>query len=117
MRPRRLIACCVVLAMPALAQWLDYPTAHVTRTAAGKPDLTAPTPKTADGKPDFSGLWGTMCLNKTVLCMPDQNVPPEFTNIGVNIQGGLPYQPWAADLVKTRKASFGKDDPTTHCLP
>jgi len=117
MRLLRFILCGLVLAAPALAQWLDYPTAHVPRTAAGAPDLTAPTPKMPDGKPDFSGLWGTMCLNKTVMCMPDQNVPPEFGNIGVNMPGGLPYQPWAADLVKTRKANFGKDDPTTHCLP
>jgi hypothetical protein len=58
-----------------------------------------------------------MCLNNTVLCMPDQNVPPEFSNIGVNMPGGLPYQPWAADLVAKRRADFGKDDPTTHCLP
>jgi hypothetical protein len=117
MRLLRSIAAGFLLAAPVFAQWLDYPTAHVPRTASGAPDLKAPTPKLADGKPDFSGLWGTMCVNKTVLCMPDQAVPPEFGNIGVNMQGGLPYQPWAADLVKTRKADFGKDDPTTHCLP
>src|SRR6185295_8365628 len=117
MRLLRSTAAGFLLAAPAFAQWLDYPTASVPRTASGAPDLTAPTPKLADGKPDFSGLWGTMCVNKTVLCMPDQAVPPEFGNIGVNMQGGLPYQPWAADLVKTRRADFGKDDPTTHCLP
>ena len=55
--------------------------------------------------------------NNTVLCLPDLAVPPEFGNIGVNVPGGLPYQPWAAALVKSRQANFGKDDPTTHCLP
>ena len=117
MRLPRLIAAGVLLAAPAFAQWLDYPTAGVPRTATGAPNLTAPAPKMTDGKPDFSGLWGTLCLEKTVLCMPDQAVPAEFGNIGVNVPGGLPYQPWAADLVQTRRADFGKDDPTTHCLP
>ena len=117
MRLLRSIAAGLVLAAPVFAQWLDYPTARVPRTASGAPDLNSPTPRMADGKPDFSGLWGSMCVNKTILCMPDQAVPPEFGNIGVNVPGGLPYQPWAADLVKTRRADFGKDDPTTHCLP
>ena len=88
MRLLRSIAAGFLLAAPVLAQWLDYPTAHVPRTASGAPDLAAPTPKLADGKPDFSGLWGTMCVNKTILCMPDQAVPPEFGNIGINVQGG-----------------------------
>jgi hypothetical protein len=107
------------IAIPAPAQWLNYPTAGVPKMANGSPNLAAPTPRTADGKPDLSGLWGNMCqLNKTtVLCAPEFAVPQEFGNIGRGIKGGLPYQPWAADLVKTRRAENGKDDPTTHCLP
>ena len=117
MRLLAVTAAVLLLATPAFPQWITYPTAHVPRTASGKPDLQAPTPHGTDGKPDFSGLWGTMCRNNTVLCMPDFAVPPEFGNIGVNMPGGLPYQPWAAALVKSRQADFGKDDPTTHCLP
>jgi hypothetical protein len=44
-------------------------------------------------------------------------VPQEFVNIGWSLKEGLPYTPWAADLVKTRLAAFGKDDPGSHCLP
>ena len=35
----------------------------------------------------------------------------EFLNIGARLPGGLPYQPWAADLVKQRMSANGKDDP------
>ena len=45
------------------------------------------------------------------------NVPQEFVNIGWGIKGGLPYQPWATELVKQRTAQNGMDDPTSHCLP
>src|SRR5260370_2357699 len=96
---------------PAPAQWLHYPTAGVPKQASGAPDLTARMPRTADGKPDLSGLWGNMCAvgSGTVLCAPEVAVPREFGDIGRGIKGGLPYQPWAADLVKTRKAQNGKD--------
>jgi hypothetical protein len=106
-------------ATPAHAQWLNYPTAGVPKTPSGSPNLTAPTPRTADGKPDLSGLWSMMCptANGPVLCAPEIAVPQVFGDIGRGVKGGLPYQPWAADLVKARKADYGKDDPTSHCLP
>ena len=104
---------------PANAQWLNYPTAGVPKTANGAPNLTAPAPRTADGKPDLSGLWTMMCPTASgpVMCAPEIAVPQVFGDIGRGVKGGLPYQPWAADLVKTRKADYGKDDPTSHCLP
>ncbi len=104
---------------PAQAQWLNYPTASVPKTVSGAPNLTAPTPRTADGKPDLSGLWTMMCPTASgpVMCAPEIAVPQVFGDIGRGVKGGLPYQPWAADLVKTRKADYGKDDPTSHCLP
>ena len=39
------------------AQWIDHKAPGIPRTADGKPDLNAPTPKGQDGKPDLSGLW------------------------------------------------------------
>src|SRR5713226_247086 len=34
----------------AAAQWPDHPSARIPRTAAGKPDLSAPVARTPDGK-------------------------------------------------------------------
>jgi hypothetical protein len=105
------------------AQWLKYPTAGVPRTADGKPDLKAPTPRTADSKPDFSGIWltdSTTCRpqNPDVLtCGSELPMGREGINMGLGLQGGLPYQPWLAALVKKRTAENAKDDPHVACLP
>jgi hypothetical protein len=50
-------------------------------------------------------------------CIEKIGLPPEARNIGVSLPGGLPYQPWAAELVKKRTADFSKDDPHARCLP
>jgi hypothetical protein len=102
----------------AEAQWRHYPTAGVPRTPNGLPDLAAPGPRTADNKPDLSGIWEMESKRPcpAIGCF-DQQVGEQFLNIGWGIQGGLPYQPWAAEAVKARMEQNGKDDPTTHCLP
>jgi len=41
----------------------------------------------------------------------------QMANIGVDLEGGLPYQPWLAALVKKRTAENAKDDPHVFCLP
>jgi len=111
---------------PVAAQWLKYPTAGIPRTADGKPDLKAPTPRTRDGKPDFSGMWltadGPPCPQKTsgqdfIECGIELPISVLGFNIGVKIPGGLPYQPWAAELAKKRTAENSKDDPHARCLP
>ena len=107
-----------------LSQWLHYPTAGVPKTRDGKPNLAAPAPRTRDGHPDFSGLWmtrsttpcpdlirdGQDCLEKDIPSL-------QGISLGYGVPGGLPYQPWAAALVKQRSADFSRDDPHTHCLP
>ena len=50
-------------------------------------------------------------------CATEIAIPPEFTNIGQSIEGGLPYQPWAAELVKATRAANRPNDPMSRCLP
>ena len=117
---RRAVFAATMLTMPALAsaQWLNYPTRGVPKKADGSPNLAAPMPRTADGKPDLSGLW---LLEKNMPCPPegcfDLQVSHEFFDIGWSIAGGLPLQPWAADLRKARMAENGRTSPWTNCRP
>jgi hypothetical protein len=96
---------------------LDRKTGGLPRLPSGKPDLEAPAPKGPDGHPDLSGIWKP---EDNRPCPPigcnDMKIGQEFLDIGWSI-GGLPYQPWAAALVKARMARNGMDDPTSHCLP
>ena len=59
MLQRIVMAASLLSLLPAsvCAQWLDFKTPGIPRTADGKPNLTAPAPRTADGHPDLSGLW------------------------------------------------------------
>jgi hypothetical protein len=101
------VATATLLALAAPAQWFKYPTPGIPRTADGKPDLSGPAPRMADGKPDLSGLWQPA----------SGGADPQFADIAKNTKGGLPFQTWAADLVKARRAVNNKDDPDGHCQP
>jgi hypothetical protein len=121
-------------------QWVNYPTAGVPRKADGKADVSAATPRLADGKPDFSGIWMTGEPNMPRsggLSSPKEAASPrqpqnasdnagdqsnirasrQMANIGVDLPGGLPYQPWLVPIVKERTENLAKDDPHIRCLP
>ena len=51
------VVCVFVSVSTPAAQWLNYKTPGVPRTADGKPKLDAPPPKALDGHPDLSGTW------------------------------------------------------------
>jgi hypothetical protein len=107
-----------LLSPPLFAQWVNHPTAGIPRTPDGKPNLSAPAPRSPDGHPDLSGLWGA---DINVPCPPDGclDLPlnRKFLDIGWGMEGGLPFQPWAAALRKQRSADNNKDAPSTRCLP
>jgi hypothetical protein len=107
-------------------QWVTYPTANVPRLANGQPDLKAPAPRQPDGKPDFIGFWQpdrqrecTADLASKVRlaqpCTPGERVT--VPNGPASVPGGLPLQPWAAELAKKRTADLSKDDPHPRCQP
>src|SRR6476619_7595531 len=114
-----IIAVVFCASTPSFAQWLKYPTAGVPRSRDGKVNLTAPTPRTRDGKPDFSGMWLTgnpvPCQTSPgqdfIECGAELPIAIEGINMGASLPGGLPDQPWAAELVKKRTEEQAKDDP------
>ena len=104
--------------LDASGQWLKYPTAGVPRTAEGAANLSAPTPRAADGRPDLSGLWINETKRAANANFPGCDaVSDEFVNIAAHLNGGLPYQPWARDLVKTRQTEQRVNDPMSRCIP
>ena len=95
-------AALLLLSATLHAQWLNYPTPGIARTADGKPNLSAPPPRTPDGKPDLSGLWRT--TNGRLL----QNLGAD----GVEI----PMRPAALALFRERQENEGKDRPSGRCI-
>ena len=115
---RLVIAVVLVMSTSLHAQWLNYPTRGVPRTLDGKPDLSAPAPRTADGKPD---LFRHLAPRARGRAHPKdvQTTPraPSSSTSAQRLPGGLPYQPWAAALVKERTDQLGRDDPVGFCRP
>jgi len=85
--------------------------------AAGGP---APAAAAGNGNAAFTGGRGGVQLEPPTERFPiDPNGPPvaTFFEAGGNMEGGLPYTPWASDLRKQRMALVQKDNPDANCLP
>ena len=142
-RPRGLRPATTILALVFMAaasgspaaQWFKYPSPHAPRASNGDVDLSAPAPRLANGRPDLSGVWmtaepacvirGTAPVSELLKMIPRSRTCPVRTatfsrqsiNIGIDMPGGLPYQPWLAALVEQRTANQAIDDPHIRCLP
>lgn len=86
------------------AQWLEFPTPGIPRTADGKPNGSAPAPRTHDGKPDLSGLWE-----------PEES--PYRFDIIQDLKDEAIFRPGAEALFLKRALDLRRDNPVTHCLP
>jgi hypothetical protein len=99
--------------VPLSAQWLNYPTPGIPRTADGKPNLAGPAPKTPDGKPDLSGIWR---INEQQSTYPPWT--SHFMDLAVDLKPEeAPFQPWAKALAQQRQDNLHKDDPLARCMP
>jgi len=122
----------MLCASPVATQWIQYPTAGVPRRADGSVDMAAPAPRLADGQPDFSGVWMTAEPgrqgpgeggDRPAPILDEAGDPGaigasrQMRNIGVDLPGGLPYQPWLVPIVAERTANDAIDDPHIRCLP
>ena len=91
-------------ATPLPAQWLGYRIPGVPRTADGKVNLSAPTPKASDGKPDLSGFW--------------ESDGTYFYDLAKDLKpGDVVMQPWAKALQAQREGKEHQDDPLSDCMP
>jgi hypothetical protein len=91
-------------APPLHAQWLGYRIPGVPRTADGKVNLSAPTPKTPDGKPDLSGTW--------------ESEQGYFQDLAKDLKPGeVVMQPWAQALQADREGKLHNDDLLAECMP
>lgn len=111
----------LLLSTTLTAQWIRHPTAGLPRNADGSVNLSAPTPRTADGTPDFSGYWTSDEVDPRRANVPpnphDANPSRRMINLGVELTGGLPYQPWLAAEVKEHRANNALNDPHVRCMP
>jgi hypothetical protein len=84
------------------AQW-SYRDPNAPRTADGRVNMNAPTPRTATGTVDLSGLWQT-------------DVKYNF-NLAADLKpGDVVMTPWAEALYQERRDNNGKDDPEGFCM-
>ena len=77
-------------------------------------------PAGGNGNAAFGGGRGGVQLEPPTERFPyDPSGPPvaTFFEAGANMEGGLPYTPWASDLKKQRMAVIQKDNPDANCLP
>jgi hypothetical protein len=78
-------------------------------------------PEAGQGQPGFAPVRGGVQLEPPTNRFPfDPNGPPvaTFFEAGGNMEGGLPYTPWARELRRERfEVNKAKDNPDAMCMP
>ena len=97
-------AMAVGLSVSVSAQWLEFPTPGIPRTADGKVNRVAPAPRTHDGTPDLSGLW-------------EPEPSPYRFDVIQDLKDEAVFRPAAEALFLKRALDLRRDNPITHCLP
>jgi hypothetical protein len=109
------------------AQWLNHRDPKIPRTADGKPNLSAPTPR-INGKPDLTGVWQAERTPVEefvrVLGPGFPQLQIDFNDVTknfVNVFWGLkpeeePLRPEAAAILQQHRAS-GREFTNAYCLP
>jgi len=112
----------------AQAQWLNHPSPRTPRTKDGKPNLVAAAPRASDGRPDLSGIWLAESapreelirfLGPSAMNLLGEASPARYfmNALGDYKPEEVVLTPAAGKLFEQRGATFGKDLPSTHCLP
>ena len=113
------------ISTPVAAQWLNHRDPTIPRTKDGRPNLSAPAPRAANGKPDLSGVWAAEPSDELKklgaadpLAADLQFISKYALNVLADFKSGEePIRPDAAGVLRERMENFGKDSPTSHCLP
>jgi hypothetical protein len=113
-----------IATVPTKAQWINYPTPRMPRTADGKPNLSAPAPRAADGKPDLSGLWRAepagavevtrMFGDLTPFIVPGDD-PSQFSKYFLNILSD--FKPGEEPIRPNRPGALATQPKRNPCLP
>jgi hypothetical protein len=103
----------LLLGISGHAQWLNYPSPGIPRTADGKPDLNAAAPRAADGRVDLSGIWIRVASSRPEIGVPGVSDYSRYLADGAAID----MMSAAAETYRKIVAADGLGHPSEQCLP